>query len=55
MSNPTKIKKKSYDYELATEQSYYKNLFSFLNGVQYRNYKYNNLYKKKKSTQLSVL
>ena len=25
MSNPTKIKKKLYDYELATEQSYYKN------------------------------
>ncbi len=31
MSNPTKIKKLN-DYKLSIEQSYYKNLFSFLNG-----------------------
>ena len=34
MSNPTEIKmKKLNDYKLAIEQPYYKNLFSFLNGV----------------------
>ena len=34
MSNPTEIKmKKLSDYKLAIEQPYYKNLFSFLNGV----------------------
>ena len=32
MSNPTKIEKLN-DYKLSTEQSYYKNLFSFLNGI----------------------
>ena len=32
MSNPTKIKKLN-DYKLSIEQPYYKNLFSFLNGV----------------------
>ena len=34
MSNPTEIKmKKLNDYKLTVEQHYYKNLFSFLNGV----------------------